>query len=80
MQRAGNEHAARAEVREPGQVVGVAQAAAGVGRFLVPELARRLGRPMVDFGQLVEGPPAAIEGAARSAPAAAVALLAAGSG
>jgi probable H4MPT-linked C1 transfer pathway protein len=53
--------------------------AAGVGRFLAPELARRLGRPMIDFGQLVEGPPEAVEGAARSAPATAVALLAAGS-
>ena len=54
--------------------------AAGVGRFLAPELARRLDRPMIDFGQLVEGTPEAKEGAARSAPAAAVALRAAGSG
>ncbi len=54
--------------------------AAGVGRFLAPELARRLDRPLIDFGQLVEGPPEAVEGAARSAPAAAVALLAAESG
>jgi probable H4MPT-linked C1 transfer pathway protein len=53
---------------------------AGVGRFLAPELARRLGRPMIDFGQLIEGSPEAKEGAARSAPAAAVALLAAGPG
>jgi probable H4MPT-linked C1 transfer pathway protein len=54
--------------------------AAGVGRFLVPELARRLGRPRIDFGQLVDGSAEAKEYAARSAPAAAVALLAAGSG
>jgi hypothetical protein len=33
---------------------------------------------MIDFGQLIEGSPEAKEGAARSAPAAAVALLAAG--
>jgi probable H4MPT-linked C1 transfer pathway protein len=51
--------------------------AAGIGRFLVEELAHRLERPLIDFGDLVEGTPQAVEGAARSAPAAAVALLAA---
>lgn len=52
---------------------------AGVGRFLARELARRLHRPYVDFAELVEGEPAAREWAARCAPAAAVAILAAGS-
>jgi (4-(4-[2-(gamma-L-glutamylamino)ethyl]phenoxymethyl)furan-2-yl)methanamine synthase len=53
---------------------------AGIGRFLVRELARRLHRPYVDFGELVSGEPAAREWAARCAPAAAVAILAADSG
>lgn len=52
---------------------------AGVGRFLARELAQRLRRPYVDFSELVEGEPAAREWAARCAPAAAVAILAAGS-
>ncbi|MGF1612114.1 MAG: hydantoinase/oxoprolinase family protein [Kiloniellales bacterium] len=50
---------------------------AGVGRFLVPELAAALGRPCRDFADLIEGSAEAKEAAARSAPAAAVALLAA---
>jgi len=49
---------------------------AGVGRFLLPELASALGRPYRDFAELIDGPAEAKEGAARSAPAAAVALLA----
>ncbi len=52
---------------------------AGVGRFLAFELAQRLRRPYVDFADLVEGEPAAREWAARCAPAAAVAILAADS-
>ena len=50
---------------------------AGVGRFLVRPLAERLRRPYVDFASLVEGEPATREWAARCAPAAAVAILAA---
>jgi len=52
---------------------------AGIGRFLARELAQRLRRPYVDFAELVEGEPAAKEWAARCAPAAAVAILAADS-
>jgi uncharacterized hydantoinase/oxoprolinase family protein len=50
---------------------------AGVGRFLLRPLAERLRRPYVDFASLVEGEPATREWAARCAPAAAVAILAA---
>jgi probable H4MPT-linked C1 transfer pathway protein len=50
---------------------------AGVGRFLLRPLVERLRRPYVDFASLVEGEPATREWAARCAPAAAVAILAA---
>ena len=53
---------------------------AGAGRFLLRDLAAALGRPYRDFAELVEGAPEAREAAAISAPAAAVALLAASSG
>jgi (4-(4-[2-(gamma-L-glutamylamino)ethyl]phenoxymethyl)furan-2-yl)methanamine synthase len=49
---------------------------AGCGRFLVRQLAARLGRAYVDFADLIDGAPEAREAAARSAPAVAVALLA----
>ncbi len=49
---------------------------AGVGRFLLADLAARLKRPYRDFATLVEGSESAREAAACSAPAAAVALLA----
>ncbi len=49
---------------------------AGVGRFLLTDLADRLKRPYRDFATLVEGSASAREAAACSAPAAAVALLA----
>jgi probable H4MPT-linked C1 transfer pathway protein len=52
---------------------------AGVGRFLARGLAQRLRRPYVDFAELVEGEAVAREWAARCAPAAAVAILAADS-
>jgi (4-(4-[2-(gamma-L-glutamylamino)ethyl]phenoxymethyl)furan-2-yl)methanamine synthase len=48
---------------------------AGVGRFLVPELSRRLGHPHRDFGEFVTGEPLLCEYAARAAPAAAIAAL-----
>jgi len=50
---------------------------AGVGRFLVRRLAERLRRPYVDFSALVTGDVQTTEWAARCAPAAAVAILAA---
>jgi uncharacterized hydantoinase/oxoprolinase family protein len=50
---------------------------AGVGRFLLRPLAERLRRPYVDFASLIEGEPPTREWAARCAPAAAVAILAA---
>jgi probable H4MPT-linked C1 transfer pathway protein len=50
---------------------------AGIGRFLLRPLAERLRRPYVDFASLVEGEPPTKEWAARCAPAAAVAILAA---
>ena len=50
---------------------------AGVGRFQLRPLAERLRRPYVDFASLVEGEAATREWAARCAPAAAVAILAA---
>lgn len=50
---------------------------AGIGRFLVRTLAAGLGRPYTDFGDLVSGSAEAKEWAARCAPAAAVAILAA---
>ena len=52
---------------------------AGAGRFLLRDLAAALGRPYRDFAELVEGASDAREAAAISAPAAAVALLAASS-
>jgi (4-(4-[2-(gamma-L-glutamylamino)ethyl]phenoxymethyl)furan-2-yl)methanamine synthase len=49
---------------------------AGCGRFLARHVAERLGRPYVDFADLIEAAPEAREMAARCAPAAAVAVLA----
>lgn len=48
---------------------------AGIGRFLLADLAARLKRPYRDFAELVTGAEAVREGAACCAPAAAVALL-----
>ncbi|MGB5832412.1 MAG: hydantoinase/oxoprolinase family protein [Thiohalocapsa sp.] len=51
----------------------------GVGRFLVEQAAARIGRPYLTLSDLVHGDEAcAVEDAAECAPAAAVALLAAG--
>lgn len=49
---------------------------AGVGRFLVPGLAQRLGRETRDIAELLPARQAAREAAARAAPASALALLA----
>jgi probable H4MPT-linked C1 transfer pathway protein len=48
---------------------------AGVGRFLVRDLAARLGRRYVDFASLMTGEAALCEWAARCAPAASIAAL-----
>ena len=48
---------------------------AGVGRFLVRELARQLDHPYVDFAAFLEGPDPLREKGARCAPAAALAYL-----
>jgi uncharacterized hydantoinase/oxoprolinase family protein len=48
---------------------------AGIGRFLAPELARRLRRPYRDFAGLVDAPAALASAASDAAPAVAVALL-----
>ena len=48
---------------------------AGIGRFLLTEIARRLKRPYRDFADLMQGDAALREWAARAAPAAAVAGL-----
>jgi (4-(4-[2-(gamma-L-glutamylamino)ethyl]phenoxymethyl)furan-2-yl)methanamine synthase len=48
---------------------------AGIGRFLVRDLAARLARPYVDFASLVAGEAALCEWAARCAPAASIAAL-----
>jgi probable H4MPT-linked C1 transfer pathway protein len=62
----------RAVIADDAPVIG-----AGIGRFLARPLAERLGHPYIDFATLVSGTPAACEWAARCAPAAAVAALAA---
>jgi activator of 2-hydroxyglutaryl-CoA dehydratase len=49
---------------------------AGCGRFIARRLAERLGRPYLDFGDLLDAAPEARDMAARCAPAVAVALLA----
>lgn len=74
-------HAACGRVLAPGLLDDDAPlVGAGIGRFLVRDLARSLDRPYVDFGSLVRGGKDVREWAARCAPAAAVALLAAGRG
>ena len=53
---------------------------AGCGRFVAKALAERLGRPYLDFAEIIDAAPEAREMAARCAPAVAVALLAATTG
>ena len=53
---------------------------AGCGRFIVRRLAERLGRPYLDFGDLVDAAPETREMAARCAPAVTVAMLTAKGG
>lgn len=61
----------RQHTKEDAPVVG-----AGIGRFLVEDLAARLDRPYRDFASLVSGSEAVRNRAAHCAPATAVALLA----
>jgi probable H4MPT-linked C1 transfer pathway protein len=72
IQSAAERALSRGVVAEDAPVIG-----AGIGRFLAVALAERLGRPYIDFATLVSGTPEACEWAARCAPAAAVAALAA---
>jgi len=53
---------------------------AGCGRFIARRLAERLGRPYLDFGDLVDAAPETREMAARCAPAVTVAMLTAKGG
>ena len=55
-------------------VLGVAEA--GIGAAEMSALARTLGRPSIDFGELAAATPDCREWATRCAPAVAVALLA----
>ena len=71
------EHAARGlaerdDLPQSAPVIG-----AGCGRFVARALAERLGRPYLDFAEIVDAAPEAREMAARCAPAVAIALLAA---
>jgi hypothetical protein len=71
------EHAARGlaerdALRQSAPVIG-----AGCGRFVAKALAKRLGRPYLDFAEIIDAAPDAREMAARCASAVAVALLAA---
>jgi hypothetical protein len=50
--------------------------AAGIGGNVLRELSRRLGRPHLPFGDLIDAAPAAREAAAHFAPATALAILA----
>jgi len=71
------EHAARGladrdDLPQSAPVIG-----AGCGRFVARALAERLGRPYLDFAEIVDAAQEAREMAARCAPAVAIALLAA---
>lgn len=70
------EKAARTVTEREGLPAEAPVIGAGCGRFLAKHLASRLGRPYIDFADLIETAPAARELAAICAPAAAVALLA----
>jgi probable H4MPT-linked C1 transfer pathway protein len=70
------EHAARALAERDRIAPGAPVVGAGCGRFVAKALAERLGRPYLDFAEIVDAAPEACEMAARCAPAVAVALLA----
>jgi probable H4MPT-linked C1 transfer pathway protein len=71
------EHAARGLAERDGLAPSAPVIGAGCGRFVAKTLAERLGRPYLDFAEILDAAPEAREMAARCAPAVAVALLAA---
>ena len=71
------EHAARGLTERDALAPGAPVIGAGCGRFVAKALAERLGRPYLDFAEIIDAAPEAREMAARCAPAVAVALLAA---
>ena len=74
LRRAAEQILSRGELPQDAPVVG-----AGVGRFIARDLAAALDRPYADLATLLDAVPEVAERAAVSAPAAAVALLAAAS-
>jgi probable H4MPT-linked C1 transfer pathway protein len=74
------EKAARAIAEREGIDPDAPLIGAGCGRFLAEQLALRLGRPYIDFADLIDVAPESREMAARCAPAVAVALLAGAEG
>ena len=71
------EHAARGLAERDSLAPSAPVIGAGCGRFVARSLAERLGRPYLDFAEIVDAAHQAREMAARCAPAVAVALLAA---
>ena len=71
------EHAARGLAERNALPPGAPVIGAGCGRFSTQALAERLGRPYLDFAEIIDAAPEARELAAWCAPAVAVALLAA---
>ncbi|MGA7374103.1 MAG: H4MPT-linked C1 transfer pathway protein, partial [Methyloceanibacter sp.] len=70
------EHAARGLTERDALALNAPVIGAGCGRFVARRLAERLGRPSVDFGDLIDAATDTRDAAARCAPAVAVALLA----
>ena len=71
------EHAARGLAERDALAPSAPVIGAGCGRFVAKVLAERLGRPYLDFAEIIDAAPEAREMAARGAPAVAIALLAA---
>ena len=76
-QLGGIEEAAHALLAREGLPPDAPVVGAGCGRFAAVALAERLGRPYLDFAEIIDSVPEEREMAARCAPAVAVALLAA---
>ena len=77
-QAAAVQHAAERVISGADLPDGAPLVGAGVGRFLAPEIARRLDRPYRSFADIIDAAtPALAEAAADAAPAASLALLAA---
>jgi probable H4MPT-linked C1 transfer pathway protein len=71
------EHAARGLAERDALPLSAPVIGAGCGRFVAKAVAERLGRPYLDFAEIIGAAPEARDMAARCAPAVAVALLAA---